>query len=85
MGIDASNFQRDITTISFFKPVIELHAWIENDAHVIKSPNVKASLFVKIVGTLLKKQKHLLQILIQEMHNDMILPIYEGGFFMKNS
>ena len=38
-------------------------------------------MFVKINGTQVKKQKHILQIPVRELHNDMILPSYERGFF----
>ena len=38
-------------------------------------------LSVKINGTLVEKQKHLLQISVQELHNDIILLISEDGFF----
>ena len=55
----------------------ELHAWVENYPHVIYSPNVKDSVFVKIDGTLLKIQKHLPQILAQELHNYIVLPSSE--------
>ena len=48
---------------------------------MIHSPNVKDSLFVKINGTLVNKQRNLLQILLRELHNDMILPISEGDCF----
>ena len=44
------------------KLIDELHAWIENHPHVIHSTNVKDSVFVKINGTIVNKQKHLLQI-----------------------
>ena len=37
------------------KLINELHAWIENNPHVIYSPNVKDSVFVKVNGTLVKK------------------------------
>ena len=37
-------------------------------------------MFVKINGTLVQKQKHILQISVQEIHNDIILPTSEGGF-----
>ena len=37
-------------------------------------------MFVKINGTLVKKQKHLLQISVRELHNDIILPSFEAGF-----
>ena len=40
-------------------------------------------MFVKITGTRVKKQKHLLQIPVQELHNYMILPIYEGAFLVQ--
>ena len=42
-------------------------------------PNVKDSLFVKINGTIVKNQKHILQISVRELHNDMILPSSLGG------
>ena len=67
------------------KLINELHSWIENHTHVIYSHNVKESLFVKNIGNLAKKQKYLLQISVQELHNDTILPIYEGVFWCKNS
>ena len=51
--------------------------------HVIHSLNVKYSLFVKINGTLANKQKHLLQISVLELQNDIILPIYEGYCLMQ--
>ena len=44
------------------KLVILLNDWIENHPHVILSPNVKDSLLVKINGTLVKKQKYILQL-----------------------
>ena len=37
-------------------------------------------MFVEINGILVKKQKHLPQIWVKELHNDMILPRSEGGF-----
>ena len=43
------------------KLVILLNDWIENHPHVILSPNVKDSLLVKINGTLVKKQNHILK------------------------
>ena len=57
------------------KLVNELHAWIENHPHVIHYPNVKDSLFFKINDTLVKKQNLLLIKSLQELQNDMILPI----------
>ena len=41
---------------------IQLHEWIEKQPHVIQLPNVSDSLFVKINGAIVKKQKHILQI-----------------------
>ena len=32
-------------------------------------------------GTIVNKKKHILQISVQELHNDTILPIYQGGLF----
>ena len=37
-------------------------------------------MFVKINVNLVKKQKHIYQISVRELHNDMILPSSEGGF-----
>ena len=55
--------------------------WLDRKKpHVIIPPNVSDSLYVKINGTLVKKQKHLLQISVRYLHNDMILPIYQGVF-----
>ena len=38
-------------------------------------------LFEKINGTIVNKQKHLLQISVRDLQNYMILPIFQGGFF----
>ena len=67
--------------IFYEKLVNELHDWIDKHPHVIKYPNVSDSLFVKINGTLVNKQKHIIQIFVQELHNNLILTIYQGGFF----
>ena len=40
-------------------------------------------MFVKINGTILNKHKHLLQISVRDLHNDMILPISEGAFLVQ--
>ena len=48
--------------------------------HVIQYPNISNSIFVKFNGTLLKKQKHLLQISVRELHSDLILPVSQGRF-----
>ena len=37
-------------------------------------------MFVKINGTLVKKQKYLLQISVIELHNEMVLPSYDRDF-----
>ena len=63
------------------KLINKLHAWIENHPHAIHPPNVKDSVFLKINGFMVKKQKHLLQMPVRELHNDMILPSSEGGFY----
>ena len=63
------------------KLVNELHYWIEKNPHVIQPPNLSDSLFFKTNGTLVKKQKHLLQILVRELQNDMILTISQGDCF----
>ena len=49
------------------KLINELHAWIENHPHVIDSPSLKDSVFVKINGTLVSKQRHLLQISVRDI------------------
>ena len=41
--------------------------------------DVKYSVFVKSNGTLIKKQKYILQIMVKQLNNDMILPSSEGG------
>ena len=42
--------------------------------------NIKESVFVKVHGSLVNKEKHLLKISVKELQNDMILPSSEGGF-----
>ena len=51
--------------------------------HIIVSPNVSDSILVKINGTIVKKWKHLTQISIRDLHNDIILPIYQGVFLVQ--
>ena len=58
----------------------ELHAWIENHPHVINDPNIKEIVFVKMDVTPVKKQNHITQISVIELHNDTILPSSEGVF-----
>ena len=83
-GINTYIFpKRNYVNIFSGKLFYELDDWVENHPHVIHSPNVSDSLFVKINGTLIKKQKRLLQMSVREMHNDMILPIYQGGFLVQ--
>ena len=55
--------------------VDELYDWIEKDPHVIKYPNISYSLFVKTNGNLVNNQTHIPQISVQELQNDMIIPI----------
>ena len=61
--------------------VNRLHDWIEKHTHVIQYPNIWDSIFVKVNGTLVKEQKDLLQISVLDMHNDLILPVSQGGVF----
>ena len=56
---------------------------LNKNPHVIHYPNVKYSVFVKINVTLPKKQKHLLQIPVRDLHNEMILPSSEEVFFVQ--
>ena len=58
----------------------ELHEWIDKHPCLIKSPNVLDFIFIKFNGDLLNKQKHLIQISVHEIHNDIILPVFQGGF-----
>ena len=62
-GINTTNFlkKRDEHTYSE-KLLNKSHSWIEHHPNLIDPPNVKDSLFVKINGTIVNKQKHLLQI-----------------------
>ena len=79
-GINTSILPKKHDENIFSEKINELNYWIENHPHVIHLPNVKDSLFVKINGTILKKHKHLPQISLRELHNGMILPIYEVFF-----
>ena len=58
-----------------------LNNWIEKQPHLIQPPNVTDSIFVKVNGTIVKKQKRLIQISVRELHNDLILPASQGGFY----
>ena len=83
-GINTLTFpKRHYDNIFSEKLVNELNDWIQYQPHVIQSQNVLDSLFVKINGTLVKKQNHLLQIPVQYLYNDMILPIPQGEFLAK--
>ena len=73
--------ERHYDNIFSEKLVNELHERIQKHPHVIQSANVSDSLLVKINGTLIKKQEHMLQISVRELYNDLILPIYQGCFF----
>ena len=35
--------------------------------------------YIRISGTVVKKQKHLHEISGRELHNDLILPVSQGG------
>ena len=63
------------------KIVNKFYDWMEKNSHVIQSQNVSESLFVKINCDVVNEQKHLLQISVQELHNYLTLPIYQGCFF----
>ena len=52
--------------------------WIEKHHHTIPYLNVSESIFAKINGNLLKKQKNLLQISVQKLHNNLILRLLQG-------
>ena len=45
---------------------------MEKHPHVILSTNVLDSIFIKLNGNILKKQKKLIQILLHELRNDLI-------------
>ena len=53
---------------------------MEKHPRVIPSQNVSDSIFVKANGKILNKQKQLLQISLCELHNDLVLPVCQGGF-----
>ena len=74
--------QRDIITlISSENLDNELNYWIYKHPHVIQSSNVSNSIFFKIDGTIVKKNKHLPQILVHDIHTNLILLVYQGGFY----
>ena len=54
---------------------------IDKHPHVIQSPNVSDSIFVKFNGTYVKNHNHPLQISLQDLHNYLILPVYRTGYF----
>ena len=58
---------------------VDVLGW--NKSHIIHFSNVSDSIFVKNNGNLVNKQKHLLQISVRELHNDMVLPILQGSVF----
>ena len=61
------------------KLVNELHNWIQNNTHVILSPNVSYTIYVEQEGKFCQKQNHLLQFLVIDFYNDLILPDVQGG------
>ena len=63
------------------KLINELHNLMQKHLHAIRSPNVSDSIFVKINGNLVNKQKDLFKILVQDLHNYLILPMFQGYFF----
>ena len=75
---------RHYDNIFSVKLINELHDWMEDYPSVINSPNVSYSLIVKINGTVVKKNNHIIQISVQYLHNCMILPISQGLFWCKN-
>ena len=84
IGIKTSIFaKRYYDNIFSEKLVNELHEWIDKFPNAAQSSNVSYSLIFKINVTIVKKQKHILKISVQDMHNDMILPIYQGGFLVQ--
>ena len=58
-----------------------LHKWIDKTPHLIPYPNLSESICVKVNGNLLKNHNHLLQISVCGLHNDLILPVSQGGFY----
>ena len=61
------------------KLINELHAWIEHHSHNT-FPQYKRLSVCQNNVILVKKQKHLLQISVRQLQNDMILPSSERGF-----
>ena len=81
-GINTSIFpKRHYNSIFYEKLVNELHAWIESLPHVIDSFNFLYPSFVKINANIVNKQKHLLQISVRDLHNNMILQIFQRRSF----
>ena len=57
-GINTTILPKKYDEKIFYEILVnELHAWIENQPHVINYPNVKYALFVKINGIIVKNQK----------------------------
>ena len=73
--------QRGIITHTPENLVNSLHDWVETSPNVIQYTNVSDSIFFKINGTLVKKQKHLIQISVWEIKNDLIIKVSQGGFY----
>ena len=73
--------RRHYEDLYYEKIVNELNDWIEKYPNVIQPPNESDSLSIKINGTIVKKQKQLLQISVLDLKNDKILSIYQGGLF----
>ena len=58
--------------------VIGLHECIEKHPNIIPSTNLLDSIHLKENMITLKKHKHLIQISVRELHNDLILSVSQG-------
>ena len=63
------------------KNVIDVHEWIYKHPHEITSLNWNVTIYVKGNSNLHKKIYYSLQISVREFHNDLILLIYQDGFY----
>ena len=61
----------------------ELHNWIDKHHNIIQYTNVSDSTCFKVNTTILKKKNQLIRISVQELYNDIILPVSQGIFGCK--
>ena len=54
---------------------------MDTHTHLIQSPNLSDSVFVKVNGTLVNKYKHLIQISVRELYNNIVLTVSQDVFW----